>query len=201
VTTNNAWLAYIGYTTNYFHGETITLLKHGGLVSSWQRLLSFQAMVLVVLVLWLLTFRIFADVVMPPLAADILLIISLMALWFPCRLYSDWYVGFQNFHNLQRNQSFVILILLTPIAAGVAYVLISREQWPKIVAVVAGTVSAGVTFYAKLKPGALAIAASAINKLNWKALISLELVVLLLIIAAVMKHQSNSEQPVSKKSS
>jgi len=175
---------YREFTRQHFKDDSITLISHGGIVSWWQRLLSLQAAILVMFLVWYLLSSGFARS-RPPKATfeAIILCLAMSATWFPLRLYSEWFVNFRSLGTLSSNQSLFIVGALLLITLGAAFLLRSSKPSVSILAAILSGLSVVCGIIAKFSPETFGTGANVFEGINPVAFVSVEIILFLFLLS------------------
>jgi hypothetical protein len=193
---STASACYKEFTLRHFGGEPVTLVSHGGIVSWWQRLLSLQAAVLVMFLVWYLLGSAFARSRPPKHTFEaIILCLAIAVSWFPLRLYSEWFVNFRSLGTLSSYGSMFLVGLVLLIAVGAAFYLRSEKPAVSIVAGIIAGLSGISGIIAKISPETFGIGANVFEGISPAAFLSVELLLFLFLISLLRFRTNDNRVP------
>lgn len=182
---DTASLCYKEFTLRRFGADNpVSLVSHAGIVSWWQRILSFQASILVMFLVWYLLSSAFARSRPPkPTFEAIVLCLAIAATWFPLRLYSEWFVNFGSLGTVTSYVTLFIVGAMLIISLGAAFFLNSTKPSVSIVAAVLAGLSGISGLIAKFSPETFGVGANVFERISPITFLFLEIILFLFLVA------------------
>ena len=133
----------------------VTLAKHLGLASWWQRVLSAQAAVIAVVILASIVVYHWRGQKNQSAQEAIVAALALLTVWIPMRVYSDWFISYQSLNSLADYAALGIAGALIVMALAITYYRTFGEPLPKLFSIATGAASAVLTTIGVLVPEVL----------------------------------------------